>query len=96
MKLVSPAIVLLAAAIAIWPLLVNGPTCGGDFYFHFVSWFEARRSMLQGILYPHWANSPNFGFGEPRFVFYPPLTWMMGALMGLVLSAKGVSLVYCF
>lgn len=95
-KLGGPAIILLAAAIAMWPLLLTGPSCGGDFYFHFVSWSEAQRSMLQGVLYPHWANSPNFGFGEPRFVFYPPLTWMAGALMGLVLPWKGVSLVLDF
>jgi hypothetical protein len=52
--------------------------------------------MLQGVLYPHWANSPNFGVGEPRFVFYPPLTWMAGALMGLVMPWKSVALAMCF
>lgn len=96
LNLVGPAVILLAAGIAIWPLLLTGPSCGGDFYFHFVSWSEAQRSMLQGVLYPHWANSPNFGVGEPRFVYYPPLTWMVGALMGLVLPWKGVALALAF
>ena len=96
MKLGGPAILLLAAAAAIWPLWLNGPSCGDDFYFHFVSWSDAQRSMLQGVLYPHWANSANFGAGEPRFVFYPPLTWMIGASLGLVLPWKGVALALTF
>ena len=95
-KLAGPAIILLAAVVAIWPMLVAGPSCGSDFYFHYVSWVEAQRSILQGILYPHWANSPNFGAGEPRFVFYPPLSWMAGAWMGLVLPWKAVALALSF
>lgn len=96
MKLLGPAIILLAAAAALWLHLLTGPSCSNDFYFHFVSWSEAQRSILQGLLYPHWANTPNFGFGEPRFVFYPPLTWMAGAWMGLVLPWKSVSLALGF
>ncbi len=94
--LAAPAVVLLAAMAAMWPLIITGPSCNGDFYFHFVSWADAQRSMAQGIFYPHWANSPNFGFGEPRFVFYPPLTWMVGALLGLVLPWKAVAVAFIF
>ena len=45
-----------------------------------------------GLLYPHWANSPNFGAGEPRFVFYPPITWMGGAVLGMLLPWSFVRL----
>jgi hypothetical protein len=78
-------IILLAAAIASFPIWFHGPVAGDDFEFHLVSWLNAQQSWLHGIPYPHWAPSPNFGAGEPRFIFYPPLTWMLGAALGLVL-----------
>ena len=62
-----------------------GNSCGHDFDFHLVSWFDALNAWRHGILYPHWAPSANYGAGEPRFVFYSPLTWMMGAALGRVL-----------
>ena len=51
---------------------------------------------MNGILYPHWASGPNFGAGEPRFVFYPPLTWMTGAFLGLVVPWRAVSIVLLY
>lgn len=90
-RFAGPAVILAAAGLAVWPLVQMGPSCGADFSFHFVSWIEAQRSILAGILHPHWANGPNFGAGEPRFVFYPPLTWMAGALLGMVMPWREVS-----
>lgn len=95
-RLAGPAIVLLAAFAAIVPQLLRGNTCGHDFDFHLVSWFDALHSWRQGILYPHWAPSANFGAGEPRFVFYPPFTWMLGAGLGLVLRWKFVPIALTF
>lgn len=73
------ATVLAAAALAVAPELIWGNSCGHDFDFHLVSWFDALNSWRHGIAYPHWTPSANFGAGEPRFVFYSPLTWMLGA-----------------
>ena len=92
----GPIVILVAAALAVWPLVMIGPSCGPDFSFHLVSWIEAQRSFLHGILYPHWASGPNFGAGEPRFVFYPPLTWMAGALLGLIVPWPVVSTVLAY
>jgi hypothetical protein len=83
--LAGPALILLAAAVASFPVWFHGPVAGDDFEFHFVSWLDAQQNWLHGIPYPHWASSPNYGAGEPRFVFYPPLTWMLGAALGLLL-----------
>ena len=92
----GPAIVLMAAVVATAPQLLRGTTCGHDFDFHLVSWLDALGSWRQGILYPHWAPSANLGAGEPRFVFYPPLTWMAGAALGAVLPWVAVPVVLTF
>lgn len=79
------AVVLAAAALATAPLVLRGTSCGNDFDFHLVSWIDALESWRHGIVYPHWAANANYNAGEPRFVFYPPLEWMLGAALGAVL-----------
>ena len=74
-------LVLLAALAACSPRVFRGISCGHDFDFHLVSWMEVRDSWSEGVFYPHWAQTPNWAAGEPRFVFYPPLTWMLGAAL---------------
>jgi hypothetical protein len=81
---IGPAILLLAAAAAVLPQRHYGYSCGHDFDFHLVSWIDALASWREGVFYPQWAASPNYGAGEPRFLFYPPLTWMLGAGLKLV------------
>lgn len=95
-RFAGPLVILAAAAIAVWPLIASGPSCGPDFSFHFVSWVEAQRTLREGIVYPHWASGPNFGAGEPRFVFYPPLTWMAGSFLGLIFPWRLVSIVLVY
>ena len=95
-RFTGPAVILLAAFAASVPQLVHGNSCGHDFDFHLVSWLDAAHSWRQGILYPHWAPSANYGAGEPRFVFYPPLTWMLGAALGLALPWKAVPIALTF
>jgi hypothetical protein len=91
-RFLGPAIICLAAFIATSPDLFRGNSCGHDFDFHLASWLDAAASWRHGFVYPHWAPSPNYGAGEPRFVFYPPLTWMLGAAFGLIFPWKGVEL----
>jgi 6-pyruvoyl-tetrahydropterin synthase related domain len=91
-RFLGPAIICFAAFIATSPDLLYKTSCGHDFDFHLASWLDAQASWRHGLFYPHWAPSPNFGAGEPRFVFYPPLTWMLGAAFGLIFPWKGVEL----
>jgi len=84
-RFIGLAVILLAATVAVAPQLIRGNSCGHDFDFHLVSWFDCLNGWRHGIPYPHWSPSANYGAGEPRFVFYPPLTWMLGAALGLLL-----------
>ena len=84
---------MLALAI-IWPLLRGGPSCGHDFGFHMQSWMDAGAQMRHGTLLPRWAYSPAFNAGEPRFVFYPPLSWWIGSLLLLALPSAIVPAVF--
>jgi hypothetical protein len=77
-------VIPLAALIAIAPLILRGCSCGHDFDFHLISWFEAARQLGHGI-YPRWAETPAWNAGEPRFIFYPPLSWLLGAALGLLM-----------
>jgi len=92
----GPAVILLAAAVATAPQVWRGNSCGHDFDIHLVSWFDCLNSWRHGILYPQWTPSPNYGAGEPRFIFYPPLTWMLGAALGLILPWQLVPIVLTF
>ncbi len=82
------------ALIAVFPLFRHGPSCGHDFGFHMQSWMDAAEQIHHGHLLPHWAFSPAFNAGEPRFVFYPPLSWLFGAFLLLVLPAAIVPTAY--
>ena len=92
----APLLILLVAAVAATPIARHGPFCGDDSEFHLISWLDAQQSWLHGIPYPHWSPSPNYGAGEPRFLFYPPLTWMLGAALGLVLPWAWVPVAMVF
>jgi hypothetical protein len=74
----------LAAVCAILPILHHGPSCGHDFDFHLLSWLEAATQFAHRHD-PHWAYTPAWNAGEPRFLFYPPLSWALGAMLGLIL-----------
>jgi len=84
-RFAAVAVILLAAGVTVAPQLLHGNSCGHYFDFHLVSWIDAVNGWRHGIPYPHWAPSANFGAGEPRFLFYPPLTWMLGAALSFVL-----------
>src|SRR6267154_3750592 len=104
--LTAAVVVVVVATIVILPMLVLGTVSGRDFPFHLASWMDVARQWHHRTIYPQWAQLANWGLGEPRFVFYPPASWMLGAALGslfpwkivptlfvwLVLIAAGISM----
>ncbi len=92
MKRFLPACVFaVAALLAVLPLIVHGYSCGHDFDFHLRSWMEASAQWHAGILKPVWAFHAAWNAGEPRMLFYPPLSWTTGALLTTLLPWVSVS-----
>jgi hypothetical protein len=88
------SLLLATVLITVLPLAWRGTSCGQDFDFHLQNWLEVVDHWHDGILYPHWAASANYLAGEPRFVFYPPLSWMLGGLLGVVLPWSWTPVAY--
>ena len=88
------ALILVVTALPVIPMVLLGYHQAHDLDTHVQSWMEVSAQMRQGILFPRWAAEANYGFGEPRFIFYPPASWMLGGALGLFLPWRIVPAVF--
>ena len=54
-----------------------------DFYLHYHWAKEYAQRFAEGWLYPRWTFFARYGLGEPVFVFYSPLYYLLTALLTL-------------
>jgi hypothetical protein len=85
----------LAAFLAVLPLILHGNSCGHDQVFHIQGWLDAAQQLRHGH-YPRWSPTSAWNAGEPRFLFYPPLSWLLGALLTLIFPAALTPTVFVF
>jgi len=92
-----PARLLLlpfATFLVVLPLILNGCSCGHDFTFHLNSWLDAAAQLRHGVLLPRWTISAAWNSGEPRFLFYPPFSWLLGAALSLIFNISAAPILF--
>jgi hypothetical protein len=73
-------VVVAVAALAARPLLDHRLVAGHDALEHAMRVAEYARAIQGGVWWPAWAPNLGHGYGEPIFLFNPPLFYLLASI----------------
>lgn len=89
------ALIALLAALLVLPAAIY-PRAHDSFWITWV-WADQFTAELQrGVLYPKWLPASHGGLGSPVFYYYPPLSFYLSGLLGLLGLSTYASVISAF
>ena len=61
---------------------------GDDYRFHITSWIELHNAWSAHEWTLGWSQWSQYGFGEPRFCFYPPISLLIGSALTFLMPLR--------
>ncbi|HEY9126872.1 MAG TPA: 6-pyruvoyl-tetrahydropterin synthase-related protein, partial [Acidobacteriaceae bacterium] len=87
MRTTKTVLGILAIALAPVLLQIVFGYGGQGFVLHVPSWLELKALWGLHEWRAGWASEANFGLGDPRFTYYPPVSFVLGAGLATVMPA---------
>lgn len=76
---------LFALALPVCIRLFTGSLiCGHDRFCYFPRVVEVHQNLIHGILLPRWAPDLGRGYGQPLFIFHPPMFYWLAEFWHLL------------
>ena len=91
MKIVGGILVVALLPVLLQAIFGYG---GHGFGQHVPSWLELKTLWTFNEWRAGWAPGANFGLGDPRFTYYPPVSFVVGAGLAMVLPFRTVPAVF--
>lgn len=94
---IAPALLFAALAFVLMiPAFRFGYPTGHDSFLHATAWFDVVQHWREGNFFPAWAGRFANGWGQPLYLFYPPLPIDLGGLCLLLAGPYFAPIVFAW